>query len=104
MTWSYGSRASCIAVAGMGNGLAFLRRNRCPKRSCTRRIRAPAGRNEAGCRRSLEWRQMNSQTAEGRSPLSFLVGQLAWNVKRGVGTLLTMEFGEAHLSVREPIV
>lgn len=47
---------------------------------------------------------MNSQTAEGRSPLSFLVGQLAWNVKRGVGTFLTMEFGEAHLSVREPIV
>ena len=37
-------------------------------------------------------------------PLSPLIGQLAWNVQRGVGTFLTMEFGESHLSVREPIV
>src|SRR6266436_2543807 len=33
-----------------------------------------------------------------------LVGQLAWQVRRGVGTCLTLEFGIPHLSIREPIV
>ncbi len=37
------------------------------------------------------------------SPLVPLIGQLAWNVRRGVGSFLTMEFGAPHLSVREPI-
>jgi hypothetical protein len=32
-----------------------------------------------------------------------LVSQLTWSVRRGVGSFLTMEFGEPHLSIREPI-
>jgi hypothetical protein len=32
-----------------------------------------------------------------------LAGQLVWSVRRGVGSFLTMEFGEPHLSIREPI-
>src|SRR5947208_1815748 len=32
-----------------------------------------------------------------------LIGQMAWLVRRGVGSFLTMEFGAPHLSVREPI-
>lgn len=32
-----------------------------------------------------------------------LIGQIVWSVRRGVGTSITMEFGEPHLSIREPI-
>jgi hypothetical protein len=38
-----------------------------------------------------------------RELLGPLIGQLVWSVRRGVGTFLTMEFGGAHLAVREPI-
>jgi hypothetical protein len=31
------------------------------------------------------------------------VGQVIWQVRRGHGSFLTMEFGNPHLSVREPI-
>jgi len=31
------------------------------------------------------------------------IGQLAWQVRRGHGSFLTMEFGMPHLAVREPI-
>jgi hypothetical protein len=31
------------------------------------------------------------------------IGQLVWQVRRGHGSFLTMEFGTAHLAVREPI-
>jgi hypothetical protein len=33
-----------------------------------------------------------------------LKGQMAWNVRGGHGSFLTFEFGEPHVSVREPIV
>jgi hypothetical protein len=33
-----------------------------------------------------------------------LLGQLAWNVSGGVGSMLTLEFGAPHITVREPIV
>ena len=32
------------------------------------------------------------------------IGQMVWQVRRGHGSFLTMEFGAPHLSVREPIV
>jgi hypothetical protein len=32
-----------------------------------------------------------------------LVGQLVWNVRRGHGSFVTLEFGQPHISVREPI-
>jgi hypothetical protein len=32
-----------------------------------------------------------------------LIGRLVWNVRRGHGSFLTLEVGEPHLSVREPI-
>lgn len=32
------------------------------------------------------------------------IGQTVWQVRRGHGSFLTMEFGAPHLSVREPIV
>src|SRR5689334_17592963 len=32
-----------------------------------------------------------------------LVGQYVWSVRSGVGTMLTMEFGEPHRLIREPI-
>ena len=40
-----------------------------------------------------------------RFDLSFekLIGQPCWNVKRGHGSFLTLEFGEPHLEIREPI-
>lgn len=42
--------------------------------------------------------------SETQSPLfAPLVGRLAWHVRRGIGTFLTMESGEPHLVVREPI-
>lgn len=47
---------------------------------------------------------MTNPTKHDGAPLAPLIGQLVWNVKRGVGTFLTMEFGAPHLSVREPIV
>lgn len=31
-----------------------------------------------------------------------LIGSLVWNVRRGVGRYLTMEFGKSHLEAREP--
>jgi hypothetical protein len=31
-----------------------------------------------------------------------LIGQLVWNVRRGHRSFLTLEFGQAHISVREP--
>lgn len=42
------------------------------------------------------------EAEQAHKALMVLVGQLVWNVRRGVGTFLTMEFGEPHLSVREP--
>jgi hypothetical protein len=33
-----------------------------------------------------------------------LIGQLVWSVRRGVGAFITMELGEPHLSIREPVV
>jgi hypothetical protein len=51
------------------------------------------------------WQMTNSEISEAdqvHKALVALVGQLVWNVHRGVGTFLTMEFGEPHLSVREP--
>lgn len=38
-----------------------------------------------------------------QNPWKALIGQLVWSVRRGVGTSLTMEFGNPHLSIREPI-
>ena len=38
-----------------------------------------------------------------QNPWKPLIGQLVWSVRRGVGTSLTMEFGNPHLSIREPI-
>jgi hypothetical protein len=40
---------------------------------------------------------------EIRELLQQLVGQLVWLAKRGHGTFITIEFGEPHLVVREPI-
>lgn len=47
---------------------------------------------------------MNDQPVDIQLALSSLIGQLVWNAQRGVDTFLTMEFGEPHLSMREPIV
>lgn len=33
-----------------------------------------------------------------------LLGQAAWSVRGGVGSMLTLEFGAPHIIVREPIV
>ena len=33
-----------------------------------------------------------------------LLGHFAWNVRGGVGSMLTLEFGAPHVIVREPIV
>jgi hypothetical protein len=33
-----------------------------------------------------------------------LLGQLAWHVRCGIGSFLTLEFGEPHIVTREPIV
>lgn len=43
---------------------------------------------------------MMDQVAELWAPL---IGRLAWNVRRGHGSFLTIEFGSPHLLVREPI-
>ena len=32
-----------------------------------------------------------------------MVGSLVWDARRGHGSFLTMEFGQPHLSVREPV-
>jgi hypothetical protein len=32
-----------------------------------------------------------------------LIGKPAWQVKRGYGSFLTLEFGEPHLTIREPM-
>lgn len=36
--------------------------------------------------------------------ITSIVGELAWSVKRGIGSFVTIEFGNPNLSVREPIV
>jgi hypothetical protein len=33
-----------------------------------------------------------------------LLGQSAWSVHGGVGSMLTLEFGAPHIRIREPIV
>ena len=33
-----------------------------------------------------------------------LIGQLVWAVKGGFGTFITMEFGDSHLTIEEPMV
>jgi hypothetical protein len=33
-----------------------------------------------------------------------LIGQLAWSVRKGHGSFLTMEFGDPHRYVREPVI
>jgi len=38
------------------------------------------------------------------NPFNPLIGLLAWQVRRGHGSFLTMEFGRPHLSVTEPII
>jgi hypothetical protein len=35
--------------------------------------------------------------------LQRLVGQYAWSARRGYGTFLTLQFGEPHRDIREPI-
>jgi hypothetical protein len=35
--------------------------------------------------------------------LQRLVGQYAWSTRRGFGTFLTLQFGEPHRDIREPI-
>jgi hypothetical protein len=37
-------------------------------------------------------------------PLKPMIGLLAWQVRRGHGSFLTIEFGMPHLSVTEPII
>lgn len=37
-------------------------------------------------------------------PFAPIIGLLAWQVRRGYGSFLTIEFGTPHLSVTEPIV
>src|SRR5690349_21194900 len=32
-----------------------------------------------------------------------LLGQLAWHVRGGYGSFLTLEFGQPHIEIREPI-
>lgn len=39
-----------------------------------------------------------------KDPFDRLIGMLVWQVRRGHGSFLTMEFGTPHLSVREPII
>src|SRR5271170_4184521 len=35
--------------------------------------------------------------------LGELVGRIVWSARRGHGTHITMEFGEPHLAIREPV-
>lgn len=39
-----------------------------------------------------------------RKVFSPFIGQSVWQVRRGHGSFLTMEFGMPHLSIREPII
>jgi len=39
-----------------------------------------------------------------KNPLKLINGLLAWQVRRGHGSFLTIEFGMPHLSVTEPII
>jgi len=33
-----------------------------------------------------------------------LIGEMAWDVRCGHGSFLTMEFGQPHIAVRDPVV
>jgi hypothetical protein len=48
---------------------------------------------------------MNATTSKQQVSGLFkpLIGQLVWNVRGGHGSFITLEFGEPHLSVREPV-
>ena len=46
---------------------------------------------------------MTSEESFSTAPFAPLLGKIAWNVRRGVGTFLTMEFGAPHLSIRDSI-
>ena len=33
-----------------------------------------------------------------------IIGQIAWQIRRGYGSCLMMEFGKPHIEIRNPIV
>ena len=52
-------------------------------------------------RRASPWWMMDNPIAASFSPL---IGLPCWGGKKGQGSMFTLEFGEPHLLVREPIV
>ena len=44
-----------------------------------------------------------TSTQQARNLFRPLLGQLAWQVRGGYGSFLTLEFGAPHLAVRDPI-
>jgi hypothetical protein len=44
-----------------------------------------------------------TSTQQAKNLFRPLLGQLAWRVRGGYGSFLTLEFGAPHLAVREPI-
>ncbi|MBV8524319.1 MAG: hypothetical protein JOY71_19690 [Acetobacteraceae bacterium] len=52
---------------------------------------------------SMDFPSNSEQISDPSAALAGLLGQLAWGVRRGYGSFLTIEFGEPRLFVREPI-